>query len=234
MGLDIHLELLVVAYRRRADAAGRRLHVLRLDGGRDIGRRDVKTDQALDVVPHAHRILQAREKLRLADARNARDFVQHVDCNIVRDEQRVVLVAGETDELQDRRGLLADGDTLPLDFLRKLRQRGLDAIVDVDRVGVRIGAERETDCEPIAAVVGARRLHVQPLIDADDLGLQRLRDGAFDHRRRGAWEIGRHQHLRRDDVGKLGDRHLRHRERAGDRHDDRDDDRQAGPVDEYR
>ena len=39
LGLHVDLELLVVADRPRADAADRRLHVLRLDRGDDVRRR---------------------------------------------------------------------------------------------------------------------------------------------------------------------------------------------------
>ena len=40
--LHVHLELLVVADRARADAADRRLHVLRLDRADDVGRRQLQ------------------------------------------------------------------------------------------------------------------------------------------------------------------------------------------------
>ena len=45
------------------------------------------------------------------------------------------------------------------------------------------------------------------LVDADDLRLDRLRDGGLDHVGAGAGIAGRHLHLRRHDVGKLRDRH---------------------------
>ena len=116
----------------------------------------------------------------------------------------------------------------------ELRQGGLHPVVDVDRVDVGIAAEHEADGQAVAAVIAARRFHVDHLVDADDLRLDRLRDAGFDDGGRGAG-IGRgHLHLRRHDVGQLRDRDAQHRQRAGDRDDDRDDDRQPRPIDEDR
>ena len=75
-------------------------------------------------------------------------------------------------------------EALLLDFLRQLRQRRLHAVVDVDGVDVGVGAEREADGENVAAVVAAGRLHVQHLVDADDLRFQGLGDARFHHGRR--------------------------------------------------
>ena len=72
-----------------------------------------------------------------------------------------------------------------------------------------IGAELEADGQVVAAVIAAGRLHVDHLVDADDLRFERLGDGGFDHRRRGAG-VGRGDlHLRRHDVGELRDRDAR-------------------------
>ena len=45
--LQIDLELLVVLDRPRADASDRGLNILRLDGGDDVGGREVEADQPL-------------------------------------------------------------------------------------------------------------------------------------------------------------------------------------------
>jgi hypothetical protein len=84
----------------------------------------------------------------------------------------------------------------------------------------------------IAAVIAAARLHVDHLVDADDLRLERLGDGRLDHGGRGAGEVGRHLDLRRHDVGELRHRDAQDREQPGERHQDGDDDRQPRPVDE--
>ena len=117
---------------------------------------------------------------------------------------------------------------------RQLRERRLHPIVDIDRVDIGVGSKLETDGQIIAAVIAARRFHVDHFVDADHLGFQRLRDGAFDDLRRGAW-IGRgHLNLRRHDVGKLRYGNAQKGEGARDRDDDRDDDRKSRPIDENR
>ena len=135
--------------------------------------------------------------------------------------------------MQDRRRFLLHRQALALHLGRQLRQRGLHAVVDVDGVDVGIGAEREADGQVVAAVIAAGRLHVEHLVDADDLRLERLGDTALPRRRP----------RRRDRSaetctcggtmsGNCATGMRSQRERAGDRDDDRDDDRQPRPVDE--
>ena len=111
-------------------------------------------------------------------------------------------------------------------------QRDLDAIIDIDGIDVGIGAELERAQQRIAAVIAADALHVDHLVDADDLRLDRLRDARFDHRRVRAGIGCRHLDLRRDNIGILRDRYHQQRHQPGDRRDQRDDDRQTRPVDE--
>ena len=146
------------ADRPRADAADRRLHVLRLDRVDDVGRGQLQTVEAVGVEPDPHRVVQPAEQGGLADARHARQLVEHVDGGVVGDEQRVlaVVLAVERDELQERRGFLLDRQALQLHLRRQLRQGGLHAVVDVDGVDVGIGAEREADGQRVAAVIAAR------------------------------------------------------------------------------
>ena len=54
------------------------------------------------------------------------------------------------------------------------------------RVDVGIGADRKGDGQRVAAVVAAGRLHVDHLVDADDLRFDRLRYDGFDHLGTGA------------------------------------------------
>ena len=121
---------------------------------------------------------------------------------------------------------------MELDLLRQLRDRRLDAIVDIDRVDVGIGAELEAHRESVCAVISARALHVDHLVDADDLRLQRLRHGRLEHLGGRARVHRRDLDLGRHDIGELRDRNPRERQEAAQRDDDRDDDRKARPVDE--
>ena len=115
---------------------------------------------------------------------------------------------------------------------RELRLSERCAILNVDGVDVRIGAEREGDVERVAAVGATRRLVIERIVDAVDLLLDRLGDGGLDHFRVGAGIIRRQRHLRRHDLGKLRDRNRRDRDEAGERDDDRDDEGKARPIDE--
>ena len=234
MRLHVELELRRIAGRARADAAHRRLHVLLLDRRDDIQRREVQADQPVHVEPDAHRIVQPAEQQCIADAGRARQPVQHVDGDIVADEQRVLLaaLAVELQELQDRGRALADGEAVALHLGRQLGQRLLHAVVDVDRVDVGIGAQLEADSQRVAAVVAAAGLHVDHLVDADDLRFQRLRDGRLHHGGRCTGIAGGDRHLRRHDVGELRDRDAQQRQHAGKRHHDGDDDRQPRAIDE--
>ena len=233
LGLHVELELLVVADRPGADAADRRLHALRADRCDDVRRRQIEAGQALRVEPDPHRIVQLGEQRGLADARRARNRIQHVDDGVVGDEKRILraVVAVEHDELQHGRGFLLHDEALRLHLRRQLGERALHAVVDVDGVDVGVGAERERNGQRVAAVIAAGRLHVEHLVDADDLGFERLGDAGFHHVGGGARKIRGDRHLRRHDVGKLRDRDLQQRQRAGDRDDERDDDGQPRAVD---
>ena len=136
------------------------------------------------------------------------------------------------DHAQQRRRFLLDHDALALHLRRQAGQRDLDAVVDVDGVDVRIGAEFERHRERIAAVVAAHALHVDHLVDADDLGLDRLRDGSIHHAGIRAGVERGDRHLGGNDIGILRDRNGEQRQRPRNRGDDGDDDGQPRPVDE--
>ena len=59
--LQIDLKLLILSNWPGADAANRRLNVLRLDRSCDVRGRQVETDQPLHVEPDAHRIFEVAE-----------------------------------------------------------------------------------------------------------------------------------------------------------------------------
>jgi hypothetical protein len=118
-----------------------------------------------------------------------------------------------------------------LDLLRQLRDDRLHAIVDIDRIDVGIGAEFETYGESVRAVIATRALHVDHLVDTDDLRLQRLRHCCLEDLRGRAWIPGGDLDLRRHDVGELRDRNSGEGQEPTQRDDDRDDDRKPWPVD---
>ena len=233
-GLDVQLILLLIADRPRADATDRRDRALCADRVDDVRRREVEVVQPIDVEPDPHRVLLPGQQCGLADTGDAADLVDDVDRHEVRDEEHIVrlLRRVEVDEFEDRRRALLHRGALALHLRGQFGRRGLHPVQHVDRVDVGVGAEQERDGQVVGAVVAAERPHVDHLVDADDLRLDRLRDRALDHGRRRA-RIGRlHRDLRRHDVRELRDRNARQPDQARERDDDRDDDREARPVDE--
>ncbi len=110
------------------------------------------------------------------------------------------------DHLHQRGGSLLDADAALLDFGRQHRLGERDAVLYVDGGNVRIGADGEGDGQRVGPVGAARRFHVEHVVDADDLALERLGDRCLDHVRACAGIARRDADLRRDDVGKLRDR----------------------------
>ena len=118
------------------------------------------------------------------------------------------------------------------DLLGKLRRGEAGAVLHVDGVDVRIGAQRERDVEGVAAVGAARGLIIERVVDAVDLLLDRLRDRGLDHFGVRAWVARGQRDLWRHDIRKLRDRDRRNGDDAGQRDDDGDDEGEPRPVDE--
>ena len=78
-------------------------------------------------------------------------------------------------DAEQGRRFLFDRDTLPLHLVGQARQRDLHTVIDIDGIDVGVGAQLERTKQRIAAVIAADALHVDHLVDADDLGLDRLR-----------------------------------------------------------
>src|SRR6516165_3606802 len=127
---------------------------------------------------------------------------------------------------------LLDGDALALHLRRQVGQRHLDAIIDVDGVDIRIGTQFERSRKSVTAVVAARALHVNHLVNADDLRLDDLRDGRFHDGGIGAGISRGHRHLWRHNIRVLRERQGVERQQTGDRRDDGDDDRKPRTIDE--
>src|SRR5690606_23752176 len=66
--LDVELEFLIVWHRTRTDTADRRLRVLAADGIDDIRWHQIEARQPIDIEPNTHRVVQATEQCRRADA----------------------------------------------------------------------------------------------------------------------------------------------------------------------
>ena len=105
-------------------------------------------------------------------------------------------------------------------------------VLDVHLRLVQVGAELERDGQGHTAVGGSLREHVEHVLDAVDLLLERRGHGFRDDARAGA-RVGRlNDHRRRHHLQVLADRQDEERQRAGDHEDEREDGGEDGPVDE--
>ncbi len=164
----------------------------------------------------------------------AAKFVLHVDDGVVRQEQAVEAAVGrdQPDEFEDRGRLLLGRHALDLHFLRKRGQGDRHPVLDEDLRLVGVRADRERDRQSVSAVVGARRLHVDHVLDAVDLLLDRQGDGIDQRPGAGAGVARRDLHGRRDDVGILRVRQPEERDEADQHDDQRDHVGEHRPLDE--
>ncbi len=188
---------------RHADLAGGDILVLLLDGEDDILRLETIGLQLVRIHPDAHRIGAGAEHLDAADAGQARQSVDQVDRRVIAQEKAVIFAFGrfQRDDLQNRGVFLLDADALRLNRLGQRSQRQLHAVLHEHLRNVRIGADFESDGQVIGAVRRAGRLHVEHVVDAIDLGLDRQGDGIDDGLRAGAGIARRDLHGRRHDIG---------------------------------
>ena len=215
--VDRELELRVDRRRRRAEDARRHLHVLLTNRADDVGRRELARGEAIRIEPDAHAELAGAEHLRAAHAWNARELVLHAQVGVVREIEVVVALVGR-DEVHDHdevgRRLLGD-DADALHFGGQPRQRLRDAVLHLHLRVVEIGAEREGDRERHPAIGCRLREHVEHVLDAVHLLLERRGHRFGDDLRVGS-RIGRaHDDRRRHDLRVFADRQLQERQGAG-------------------
>ena len=170
----------------------------------------------------------------VADAGQSRQLVANVDGGVIAEEQTVIgrVRRGQRHEQQDRGGPLLHGDALVLHRLRQLRQRARYPVLHQHLREVEVGADLEGDRQRIGAVGAAIGLHVEHVLDAVDLLLDRQRDGIDHGLGAGAGIAGRDLHGRRHDVGILRDRKAEQAHAADQDHQDRDDVGKDRPFDE--
>ena len=219
---------------RLADLAGGKLRVLLVERTYQVAGRDLQLRHAVRTRPDAHGIVLGTEDLHVGGARDALERIEHVQCHVVRDEQVVVTAVGrgEGNHLQEGGGALLDSDTLAPHFLRQARFNLFDAVVDVERGGIDIGADLEGDLDFNHALRCRGRAHVEHLLDTGDLVFKRRGNGLLDDRRRGARIDRAYGDHRRRDFGVLRDRQRAHRGEAGDDDENRQYGRKYRPVDE--
>src|SRR3984893_937882 len=233
---DVQLQLLIVGYGSRADAADRSLDVLRPNGVDDVAGGEPQAGEPIGPDPGAHGIILRAPQGGIAHAWRALDRIEQVDRNVVGDEQRIMRMVRGVDcyDAKQGRRLLLHRDALALDVLGQAGEGDLDPVIDVDGVDVRIGSELERSGERIAAVVAADALHVDHLVDAHDLGFDGLGDGRVHHAGIGAGIEGGDGDLGWNDIRILRDWNCEQRQEARDRGHDGDDNGKPRSVDKDR
>ena len=232
--VDGVLEILSRRHRRDADLARGHLLALRPQRGDHILRRQSEPVELVRVHPHPHRILSGAEHGDVADPRHPRQLVAQTDGAVIGEKQTVAALVRrrQRDEHQDRGGFFLDRDALGLHRVRQLRQRAGDAVLHQHLREIQVGADLEGHDQIIGAVRRAGGLHVQHVLDAVDLLLDRQRHGVDNNARTRARIDGRHLHRRRRDVRILRDRQIDQRDQADHDHQDRDHVGEDGALDE--
>ena len=210
------LEVLSLHRGRRADLAGRDLLALLLDDADDVLRGEAARLHEVRVQPDPHGVLAGAEHRDVADAVEALELVHDIDDRVVRQEQAVepTVRRPQPDKFEDRGRLLLGRHALDLHFRGQGRERGRDPVLHQDLVLVGVGADRERDGEIVGAVAGAGRLHVEHVLDAVDVLLDRQSDGVDQRRSARAGIAGRDLHGRRHDVRILRGRQVERARRA--------------------
>ncbi len=223
LDVDGVLELDIPGRGRRAGLAGGDVLVLLADRADDVLGFEPEAVQLAGVHPDAHGVIAGADDPDAADAGQTGERVDEVDRRVIAQEKRVIFVVGRIQhhELQDRGVLLLDVDALRLDRFGQRGQGELDAVLHQNLVDIRIGADGEGDGQHISAVRRARRLHIEHLVDAVDLVLDRQRDGVQHGLGAGAGIARRDLNRRRDHVGIFGDGQAVERHRADDDEHDR-------------
>src|SRR3984893_14476448 len=230
---DIHLISVarVVEHRRLIEGTSRDLSVLSTQYVQDIAGADITRSGLVRIDPDPHRILPLSQNPEIRDAGQARDFVSHVENEIVGDVLRAARSIRRIwmDAKQQGRDCLLDLHAFELDFLRQPGQGVLHPVVREHQRRVDIGADLEKPRDAELAITCRLAADVVHVLDAVDGLLERRRDGARDDFGRSAWVGGRDLYGWRDDVRILGYRQECCRGKS-EHHDEDTDDRGESRV----
>ena len=218
----------------RAHGADRRLHVLARDGGDHLLRVDALRGHAVGIHPHAHR--EARTVDRgLAHAGNAQEHGLDRAEDVVADleTRHRALRRAEADDAEHVLGLRADASAELLHLAGQLRLGLRHAVLHLDHVHVAVRLHLEGHLQLVVAGVGAGADHVEHVVHAVHLVLDRHRDGVEDLLRVRAGVAVRHGDRRRREARVLRDRQLEDRHRAGHRQHDGNHHRETRTLHKY-
>ncbi len=196
LGRDVELQARLVQHRLRAHAPDGGLHVLALQRRDHVARGQAEGGQAVDVEIDVHGELVGREDAHVAHAGDTLERVDQVQVGVIGQRWAIypVILGVKDDARQKRRRALESPDAKLAYLGRQERLGQRHAVLHVDHGDVGIGAHLEADRQGIAPVGARVRAHVDHVLDADHLVLDRLSDGLFGDLGAGAG-IGR-RHLR--------------------------------------
>ncbi len=232
----LHVELVrgAALHRRLVEHTSRDLDVLRPQGRQHLAGIEAVRRHLVGIQPDPHRIVARPEQLHVAHARQPRQRILHMQGRVVGEVQvvarpvRRIKVHGE----QDVRRRLAHLHAQPLHVLRQPRQRVLHPVLRQHLRDVEVRADRERNGDGDLAVPGGLAAHVDHVLDAVDLLLERRRDRLAHHLGGGAGVARRHLHRRRHDLRVLRDRQDHQRAQADQGDEDAEHRRQDRAIDE--
>ena len=221
-------------HRRRADNPSCDLHILLLERGHDILRRKISGYGLVGIEPYPHRIFARTEDIDITHPIEPCELVANLEERIIAGEKRIErsIRRHKVYDHRDVGRLLFRGHANALNVGRKHRNRDRHAILDQYLRGIEIGAEPEGDAQRHVAVAGALRRHVEHVLHAVDLLLDRRSHRFRHHLRVRARIIGRDLDRWRCDLGILRDGKRRERNDTHKGDDDTDHAGENWPVDE--
>ena len=234
VGQDVLFRLRRLA-RGLAESAGRTDDALLRQGLHDVFGGHVVGAHAVGVQPDPHREGAVAEVPGDAHALDPLEHGHDVDVGEV---EKVFLVgvrvrAVDVHVHQHARHDLADEDALAHHQGREPAQHDVDPVLHVHDVDVRVRARLEVDRDRRLAGTGGGGDHVTHVLDAVDGLLQRNQDRVDQDVGTGAGIGDGDLHGRRRDVGELGDRQGLDPQHPQEQEDDRDDDRQRRPMENF-
>ncbi|OLB50387.1 MAG: hypothetical protein AUI08_05740 [Gemmatimonadetes bacterium 13_2_20CM_2_65_7] len=233
-GVDAQLVGYPLGHRRAANYAGRDLHVLFPDGAHHVARREAAGRDLRRIEPNAHRVVAGSKHEHLADPRDPREHVLHLQQGVVAQVDHVVAVVGrdEMDHQAEVGGALDRGHAELPHLLGEPRKGLAHTILHLHLGEVDVGADAKGHGEGEDAVRRALGRHVQHVFDAVDLLLERRRHGLGEHAGVGAGIDRSHHDRRRHDLGILAHGQCEDGDRAGDEDHNGQDGRKDRSVDE--
>ena len=183
-------------------------------------RRDSHLRHQVGPQPDPHRIVALADHRDIADPGHQVQLIDHVDVRIVADKRLIVapLWRLHRHDDQDRRRLLRDRHPFLLHRLRQLRHRLVDLVLHIHLIDIRIRTDVKIDIQRHRPRRRVLRVHVDHVLDAQDLLFQRRRHIVRHRVGIGAIVICRYLDQRRRDVRVLLHRQVvhRHQPRKGD------------------